>query len=280
MPYLWLTTFIWAFSFSLIGRYVAPNCDSYLTVLIRSGIAFLIFLPFLDFKITNLLKLKFITLGALQIGIMSIFYYNSFKYLTVSEVALFTIFTPFWVGFLYSIFTKTLSLRLFLGIFVCILGAFIIKFSSLSGEFWLGFTIIQGANLVFALGQVGYKFVCANQPNIAHRSVFGYFFLGAAIIGSVGFTLFGNHAKIPQDGTTWTILVYLGVVASGLGYFLWNKGACRVSGGMLAVMNNAVIPCAILVDVVIFSGKIANLTTFLLGSALMFSSLLFYKGQK
>jgi drug/metabolite transporter (DMT)-like permease len=42
-----ITTILWAFSFSLIGEYLAGSVDSYFSVLMRVGLAALVFLPFL-----------------------------------------------------------------------------------------------------------------------------------------------------------------------------------------------------------------------------------------
>jgi drug/metabolite transporter (DMT)-like permease len=66
---------------------------------------------------------------------------------------------------------------------------------------------------------------------------------------------------------TW-ILVYLGIVASGVGFFLWNLGATRVSAGTLAVMNNAKIPLAVACSLLFF-GESADLPRLLLGGGLM-----------
>lgn len=49
------------------------------------------------------------------------------------------------------------------------------------------------------------------------------------------------------------ILVYLGTVASGLGYFIWNKGATMVNAGALAIMNNALVPAGLIVNIVIWN---------------------------
>jgi drug/metabolite transporter (DMT)-like permease len=40
-----ITTILWAFSFSLIGEYLAGHVDSYFSVLMRVGLAALVFLP-------------------------------------------------------------------------------------------------------------------------------------------------------------------------------------------------------------------------------------------
>ena len=46
MPYLILVTIVWAFSFSLIGQYLAGRVDSDFAVLMRVAIAALVFIPF------------------------------------------------------------------------------------------------------------------------------------------------------------------------------------------------------------------------------------------
>ena len=45
----------------------------------------------------------------------------------------------------------------------------------------------------------------------------------------------------------WWTVVYLGLVPSGLAFFLWNVGATRVGVGALAVMNNLKVPLAVAV---------------------------------
>lgn len=50
MGYLSAVTLLWAFSFSLIGVYLAGQVDSWFSVLMRVALASLVFLPFLKFK--------------------------------------------------------------------------------------------------------------------------------------------------------------------------------------------------------------------------------------
>ena len=71
------------------------------------------------------------------------------------------------------------------------------------------------------------------------------------------------------------MIVYLGTVASALGYFLWNKGACEVDSGVLAIMNNALIPAAIVVNLV-FWHKDADILRLCLGGAVIYISLLIH----
>ena len=71
----------------------------------------------------------------------------------------------------------------------------------------------------------------------------------------------------------WLVLCYLGVIASGLGFYLFNSGARQVSGATLAVMNNGYIPLAVVIAVWGF-GETADLTALLLGSVLLGGALL------
>jgi drug/metabolite transporter (DMT)-like permease len=61
-------------------------------------------------------------------------------------------------------------------------------------------------------------------------------------------------------------------VASGLGYFLWNKGATRVDAGTLAIMNNALVPAGLLVNLLIWN-RDADLARLALGGAVIVAAL-------
>ncbi len=71
----------------------------------------------------------------------------------------------------------------------------------------------------------------------------------------------------------WAIIAYLGLVASGLCFFLWNRGARRVSAGQLAVMNNLKIPLGAAVSLLVFR-ETAGVHTLLAGSLLIAAALL------
>lgn len=287
MAYLIFVTFLWAFSFPLIGYFISNQMDSFFAAFFRVFLAFLIFLPFLNFSIKWALKFKLLGIGALQIGIMYLFYYHSFLYLNVSEVALFTIFTPFYVSLVYDFFAKRFRPLYLVSISICVFGAFIIKFGAINSQFIIGFLLIQMANLSFGTGQSLYKIVLEKQGNLSQKSIFGYFHLGASLITALAFLTLGDMQNLPKNTSSWLVLFYLGIVASGLGYFLWNKGATLVDSGILAIMNNAVIPAAIIANALLvflfFPQKSLNFTTnelvrMALGTALMFFSLwLHYK---
>ncbi len=67
------------------------------------------------------------------------------------------------------------------------------------------------------------------------------------------FVLFGNGAHLPSTSVQWGVLVFLGLCPTALGLYWWNKGACLVSGGTLAVMNNLHVPVGLLLNLLIWN---------------------------
>ena len=65
--------------------------------------------------------------------------------------------------------------------------------------------------------------------------------------------------RAPANESQWGAILYLGVVASGFGFFLWNKGAARTSPGTLAAFNNAVVPLAMACSLFVF-GEIDDIS--------------------
>ncbi|WP_165742030.1 carboxylate/amino acid/amine transporter [Pseudoalteromonas sp. Z1A6] len=273
MRYLFAVTLLWAFSFSLIGVYLAGQVDAWFSVLIRIALATLVFLPFLKLKTTpKPLALKLMLIGAVQLGIMYSFYYHSFLFLTVPEVLLFTVMTPIYITLLNDALNKRFNPRFFIVALIAVIGAITIRFENLNNNFIIGLLLVQGANISFAVGQVTYKRLMMNNQ-LDDKTVFGWFFIGALIIATICYALFGNSNKLPTTSTQWGILIYLGVVASGLGYFMWNKGATLVNVGALAVMNNLLIPAGIIVNVLIWN-RDADIVRLSIGAAIMLGALI------
>ena len=273
MQYLFAVTLLWAFSFSLIGVNLAGQVDAWFSVLIRIALATLIFLPFLKLKQTpKPLALKLMLIGAIQLGVMYSFYYHSFLFLTVPEVLLFTVMTPLYITLLNDVLNRRFNPRFFIVALIAVIGAITIRYENLNSDFIIGLLIVQGANISFAVGQVTYKRLM-NNNQLDDKAVFGWFFIGALIIATICYALFGNSNKLPTTFTQWGILIYLGLVASGLGYFMWNKGATLVNVGALAVMNNLLIPAGIIINVLIWN-RDADIVRLSIGAAIMLGALL------
>lgn len=274
MGYLYAVTLLWAFSFSLIGVYLAGQVDSWFSVLMRIALASLVFLPFIKFRdVPKALIAKIMAIGAIQLGLMYCFYYQSFLLLSVPEVLLFTVFTPIYVTLIYDLLKGRFSPWYLLTAIIAVSGAAIIKFSGVNAHFLQGFLVVQGSNICFAIGQVGYKYVIEQSPTkLPQRTIFGYFYLGALCVALTGFALLGDSQQLPTTPQQWGVLLYLGLIASGLGYFAWNRGACLVNAGALAVMNNALVPAGLLVNILIWNHD-ENLVRLLLGGGVILLSL-------
>jgi carboxylate/amino acid/amine transporter len=242
----------------------------------RIGIATMIFLPFLRLKgIKAETIFRLIAVGSVQLGLMYCFYFQSFRFLTVPEVLLFSVLTPIYITLLNDILSKRFHKRHLLTALIAVLGAAYIQYSSISENVFLGFLITQGANLCFAVGQVAYKYLLKSTPELEStpkHTIFGLFFIGAFLVALIAFSILGSTEKMPTTSVQWGIIIYLGAVASGAGYFFWNKGVTKVNTGSLAIMNNALIPVGLIVNLVIWN-KEADIKKILIGGSLIFASL-------
>lgn len=274
MGLLVFVTILWAFSFSLIGEFLAGHVDSDFAVLSRVLLATLIFLPFTRWRgVPGGLRLGVLVTGMLQFGITYLCLYRSFSYLTVPEVLLFTIFTPLYVTLIDDALFRRFSPIALVAAAIATFGAGIIRYDGLSEDFITGFLLLQVANFTFAAGQVGYKHVMRRYSvDIPAYRTFGYFFMGALIIALPSFMVFGNADRLPTTALQWGILTWLGLAASGLGLFLWNRGACKVDAGTLAIMNNVLVPAGLLVNILIWN-RDADLFRLALGGAVLALSL-------
>ncbi|WP_330985912.1 MULTISPECIES: carboxylate/amino acid/amine transporter [Enterobacterales] len=253
MALLIITTVLWAFSFSLIGEYLAGSVDSYFSVLMRVGLAALVFLPFLRARNQSLrVLLMYMLVGALQLGIMYLLAFRAYLYLTVSEFLLFTVLTPLYITLIYDLMSKRrLRWGYLLSAGLAVIGAAIIRYDHISPHFWTGLLLVQLSNISFAIGMVGYKRLMEIHPMPQHNA-FAWFYMGAFLVAVVAWFMLGNPQKLPTTTLQWGILVWLGVVASGLGYFMWNYGATQVDAGTLGIMNNMHVPAGLLVNLAIW----------------------------
>lgn len=274
MPYLIAVTVLWAFSFSLIGQYLAGQVDSDFAVLIRVAIAAAVFIPFtrwrgLPWRLLGGLWLA----GALQFGVTYLCLYRSFSVLTVPEVLLFTVLTPIYVTLLDDSLAKRFNVWALVAALIAVGGGIIIRFERIEGDYLIGFLLLQLANLTFAAGQVLCRQLLARYPTRQplHR-FFGHFFLGALLLAAPSFMLFGDASRLPHSTLQWGVLVWMGLFATALGMFWWVKGSTQVDAGTLAIMNELHVPAGLVVNLLIWN-RDANLPKLALGGTVILASL-------
>jgi len=264
---------IWAFSFGLIKGKLT-GLDSGLVASIRLILCFLCFMPFI-FKVSQQkMRLRLMLLGIVQFGIMYLAYIQSYQYLPGYLVAVFTIFTPFYVIALNIIFDKNSrnakALTVALGaVMLSIAGAAVIVFKAPGqDEFLMGFLILQVANIAFAIGQWNYQRWADQSSNAGNMA---WMYLGAALFASLLSFPQLNWSEVVISDEQILVLLYLGVIASGLCFYLWNSGSKQVSPATLAVMNNVYIPVAVIASIVLFSEDV-DVVRLAIGGGLIFLS--------
>lgn len=253
MSCLSLVSVIWAFSFGIIGSSLT-GVDSFLVATLRLAFASLVFLPFLRPKyIQGTDYLKLIFYGFIQFGLMYICYMKAYQYLPSHLIALFSILTPFYVILINATRNSQFSLKYLFAALLSICGAAVIKVQSLpSGDFWTGFVLMQFAGIAFAFGQIAYRDWKRSHSSVPNSAIFALLTLGGTICAGLFSLAFADKAIQLITLKQWLSILYLGVVASGLGFFLWNKGSVKTNIGTLAAFNNAVVPIAMLFSLFIF----------------------------
>lgn len=274
MVHLLVVNVLWAFSFSLIGEYLAGRVDSDFAVLVRVAIAALVFLPMTHWRgLPRRLVAGLWLAGALQFGVTYLCLYRSFSVLTVPEVLLFTVLTPIYVTLLDDALARRFNPWALAAAVLAVAGGVAIRFQPLTGDYLKGFLLLQLANATFAAGQVLCRHLLTQHPTgVPLVRVFGHFFLGALVLVLPSFLVFGNPGRLPHTAVQWTVLLWMGLFATALGMFWWVKGSTRVDAGTLAVMNELHVPLGLLVNILIWN-RDADLKKIALGGAVILLSL-------
>ncbi len=278
MVYLFLVSIIWGFSFGLIKTNLT-TINPILVSGLRLLIACLVFLPFLKLrKIDKKILLPLLAIGSLQFGLMYIFYNWSFQLLKAFEVALFTIFTPFYVVVINNLIEHKWNHFYLLTSILAVIGTGIIVHTGFNRPGMVnGFMIVQLSNICFAVGQVLYRRVMRANPELKDVDIFAIPYFGGFLIAAIVSAVLVDWSNVVITSTQWWNLLYLGALASGLGFFLWNFGARRTNIGALAIFNNLKIPLAITVSIIFFHEQ-TDLPSLLLGGLLVLGSLLLNEG--
>jgi len=269
MTYLVLVSFVWAFSFPLIKGYLS-GLDPTFVSFARMLLSLIVFLPFL--RVGNLERsvcIKLAFLGTIQFGLMYMAYIASFQFLPAHTIVLLTTTTPLFVTLFNDLSTRRFNSLFFLAASLAFIGGAVIKYPDQPLRVSLaGILLVQISNVAFAFGQIQYRKFAASRDSWSDRSVFGLLYLGAAVITALSSIVMTPRSGIQVTAPQVLVLVYLGIIASGVCFFLWNKGARFVNEGMLAIMNNLKIPLGIIASLILL-GERTDFLRLAVGFALM-----------
>jgi len=269
MLYLIVVSLLWAFSFGLTKGHLT-GLDSAFVSAVRLGLALLVFLPFFRLRRLSLrIALTLAGIGAIQFGVMYLAYNESFHYLPSYAVALFTVTTPILVTLFADALDQKLRTRSLLAASIAAIGTAVVVWHSASPTESMikGFFLVQVSNAAFAAGQIFYRHARTWPETPDDQRGFALLYAGGFV---VAFTVMLAKGAMPSSITfdQRLTLLYLGVIASGVGFFMWNRGATQVSAGTLAVMNNAKLPLAIACSLIFF-GESADIPRLLVSLSLL-----------
>lgn len=259
MTRLVIVSWLWAFSFGINKQWIA-GADPVLVTLIRLGLALLALLPWLRLPLAGRRgAAELMAIGAVQFGLMYVALNYCFIVLQAYQVALFTVMTPLYVAAIHARRSGRAPAGLFAAAGIALLGAALVERWAVDRRvFWQAFAVMQISNAAFAWGQVAYRDWRRRNPAERDFNIFGWLYLGGALVALVWAALGSDWGELlAYTPRRWAALLYLGLIASGAGFFLWNTGAARVSPGALAAMNNLKSPLAVLVSVIFWGAYAA-----------------------
>jgi len=254
MRFLVAVSLIWAFSFGLIKTYLT-GLDPLFVGAARLGVALLVFLPFIrvNKQLSPSLFGRFLLIGGIQYGLMYGAYIYTYQFLEAHSIALFTVTTPIFVALLDDGFAGRFRVRYLVFALVSVVGAVVIYYNAPDLEVALmGILLLQVSNLCFAFGQVYYRRIIKDHPGLTMREHFGVLYLGGFLVSVFLMLLGTDWNRTAVSVTQVWVIGFLGILASGIGFFLWNYGATKTNAGTLAILNNLKIPLAVIVSLVFF----------------------------
>lgn len=270
MIYLLLVSFIWAFSYGLIKGKLA-GVDPVAVATIRLALALIVFLPFFRWRgLTRSSALRLAAIGSLQFGLMYLLYQSSFAYLPAYAVGLFTITTPLYVALFDGIAERRLRGRFALAALLAVGSSLTVVFGGpLEGTRLKGFLFMQLSNLCFAAGQIAWRRERVKLPaGTSDTAIFALPYVGAVAACFLGSLFTTDWTSLQLTVTHWEVLLYLGIISSGVCFFWWNLGATRVNAGTLAVFNNVKVPLIVACSLLFFH-ETADVSRLVISGVLM-----------
>jgi drug/metabolite transporter (DMT)-like permease len=131
---------------------------------------------------------------------------------------------------------------------------------------------MQISNICFALGQVWYKKIMSSYAQVKDVNIFGFLYFGAFLLTFVAAVITTEWSILHVSTKQILTLIYLGAIASGLCFFLWNYGARKTDVGALAILNNMKIPLAVACSILFFHEK-GNVPRLLMGGVIIVTAL-------
>lgn len=281
MLHLILASLLWAFSFGLIKRFL-PGLDPWWVAAVRLLLAALAFAPWWGrWPGRGRQRVQAMALGAVQFGLMYVCYLSAYRDLAAWQVALWTVFTPVLVVLMAQLGRRRFQAAAWLAAALAVVGAILAQGRLPVGDTLRGVLLVQASNVAFAVGQLLYGPLARRsgaRDAASEAGLIGWMSLGGALLPAVMALVMKRPLHLELLPTAWPVLLYLGLLPTAVGFWLWNRGAARVAPGRLAVANNLKIPLAVVVAWTVF-GEDASYLPALAGLALVTAALFWLKNE-
>jgi len=257
MFYLLVAVVIWSVAYGLVKNNLT-HIDPYFASCLRLCVAAIFFLPwFRPQGLSKYIVARLLLIGGVQYGLMYCLYLKAMHYLNAYEVALFTLFIPLYIHLIGDFYAKRFHPIHWLMACVGIAGALVIKYQTpVWDHLQTGFLLMQGANLFFAWGMIDYRTLRQKAISLKDHQIYAVIFVGAAIAAALATTLSqGWSSWALLDSHTWGVIVYLSIIATGIGFFSWNKGTTLADPGTTAVISLLKVPLGVIASLVLFNEK-------------------------
>jgi drug/metabolite transporter (DMT)-like permease len=226
---------------------------------------------------------RFVILGALAVPLNQLAFITGLKYTPVSHPAILYATTSAWV-LIISVFIGVERLRWWkwIGVGFSIVGVFVLmgnKLLTFGDETIFGDVILLFAVLSWSL----YTVIC--KPIVERYGALETTFLvmtfGALLYFPFGlfFTITGDHSSAGTGA--WLGILYLGILTSGVAYYLWIWLLERIRPSQVAVIASAQPPTTVLLAWFVY-GEIPSLNL-VLSIVIVLSGIIFmvaYGGYK
>jgi drug/metabolite transporter (DMT)-like permease len=203
-------------------------------------------------------------IGLFEFAGTYIFYTWSLRYLPSGIVGTLTLLTPVFT-YLASLVAGIagLNVRFFAAIFLSVFGAALClpvekSFSSFqfTAPVLIGVGFITLSNILFAIGNV---FI--TRLNLKNRwsDEITYQALAFGALISLVVCIFTPHESIERLShlKVWLLPFYLGIVATGVGFYLWNRGVKKVSATPASLIGNFKAPFSLLWGALLLGEKLS-----------------------
>lgn len=245
---LMATMVVWALNVTLI-KWLVETMDVMLSAAMRMGFATLalVALMYLGGKQLPLFRGRILVLACLAALLMvygnQVLFVSAMTRTTASNAALILALNPLLNGVMEALFfRKRLRPLYLLGVAITLAGVCLVIFNNPAAS-WsapsVGDLLVLASMLSFGLGVVVLQYLSLHNDRHPGQLSLNSFIYGvgalALILHVLVFTDNGLAPMLELPGSVWAVLLFSGLVITGLGAVAWGRGVATIGAGRAAI---------------------------------------------